>query len=214
MAHRGACLVDVYDTILSTDFSAHRTDLPELAGVAPEAFFDAYQRIGPALTVGQVSKAEAYELILRACGVKPRESLMRDLVDKDLELLLATATMYPDAIPFLEMLKASGIKIAIVSNCSEHTRELLTSVGVAALADALVLSCEVGCIKPGARIYRHALDQVGVAAADALFVDDQAVFCAASEMLGMSAAQIVRSEGNGKATTVVKSLLEVETLLR
>jgi putative hydrolase of the HAD superfamily len=214
MAYRGACLVDVYDTILSTDFSARRADLPTLAGVAPEAFIDAYQRIGPALTVGQVSKAESYELILRACGVKPREGLVRDLVDMDRELLLAAATMYPDAIPFLEMLKSSGIKIAIVSNCSQHTRELLVSVGVAALADALVLSCEVGCIKPGAQIYRHALGQVGVAAEDALFVDDQAVFCAASEMLGMSSAQIVRGAGNGKATTVVKSLLEAEALLR
>lgn|SRR5487761_784365 len=214
MAYREACLVDVYDTILSTDFSGHRGELPELAGVAPEAFMGAYQRIGPALTVGQLSKAEAYELILRACGVKPREGLVRDLVDKDRELLLATATMYQDAIPFLEMLKASGIKIAIVSNCSEHTRELLTLVGVAALADALVLSCEVGSIKPAARIYRLALDQVGVAAEDALFVDDQAVFCAASEMLGMSAVQIVRGERNGTATTVVRSLLEVEPLLR
>jgi HAD superfamily hydrolase (TIGR01509 family) len=204
----------VYDTILTCDFAAHRSEMPELAGVAPEVWHDVYPRIGATLTVGQLSKAEFFELMLRTCGVKPRDELVRDLVDRDRELLLGTARLYPDSLPFLERLAARGIKIAIVSNCSEHTRELLVSLGVAEIADSLVLSCEVGWMKPSALIFRHALDQVGVAADAALFVDDQAAFCAGSEMAGIDAVQIVRDNGNGCATNVVRSLPEVEPLLR
>jgi HAD superfamily hydrolase (TIGR01509 family) len=44
---------------------------------------------------------------------------------------------------------------------------------VAALVDALVLSCEVRAAKPDAAIFWSALDQLGVAADAAVFVDDQ-----------------------------------------
>src|SRR5271157_98686 len=58
----------------------------------------------------------------------------------------------------------NGIKIAVVSNCDENTRDLLVELGVAALADALVLSCEVGAAKPAGAIFHRALDQLGLAA--------------------------------------------------
>ena len=126
-------------------------------------------------------------------------------------LLLATAAVYPDTMPFLELLRSRGITIVIVSNCGENTRALLTSTGVADLADSLVLSCEVGSIKPAARIFRHALSAAGVAASDALFVDDQLAFCAGAEVLGISAVQIVR-DGELPARGV-RSLLDLAPLL-
>ena len=64
MAERAACLVDVYDTIITCDFAAHRTEMPQLAGVAPEVWHDMYPRIGATLTVGQLSKAEFFEVML------------------------------------------------------------------------------------------------------------------------------------------------------
>jgi putative hydrolase of the HAD superfamily len=108
------------------------------------------------------------------------------------------------------------MKIAIVSNCTENTRPLLVRLGVDTLADALVLSCEVGAAKPAAQIFQCALDRIGVTAKAALFVDDQAGFCAGSVAVGISTVQIVRGELDGKvpaaATTVVRSLPEVEAM--
>jgi len=217
VARREACLVDVYDTLLSCDFAAHQTELPALAGVSQDAWAEGYGQVGAALRVGQLTKAEGFGRILSACGVEARPGLVRALVDKDRELLLASARPYADAIPFLEALRSGGIRIAIVSNCSEHTRDLLEEVGVAALADTLVLSCEVGAAKPAAEIFTCALDRLGVTAPSALFVDDQASFCAGGAALGIGAVQIVRGEpdGTGPAagTTVVRSLPEVQPLL-
>jgi len=217
VARREACLVDVYDTLLSCDFAAHQTELPALAGVSQDAWAEGYGQVGAALRVGQLTKAEGFGRILSACGVEARPGLVRALVDKDRELLLASARPYADAIPFLEALRSGGIRIAIVSNCSEHTRDLLEEVGVAALADTLVLSCEVGAAKPAAEIFTCALDRLGVTAPSALFVDDQASYCAGGAALGIGAVQIVRGEPDGTwsaaGTTVVRSLPEVQAML-
>ena len=216
VAEREACLVDVYDTLLSCDFVAHSAELPLLAGLSMQAWGEGYSQVGAALGIGQLTKAEGFERILRDGGVEPRPDLVRALVDRDRELLFQSARLYDDALPFLRAVKARGMKIAIVSNCSEHTRDLLESNGVAELADTLVLSCEVGAEKPAAEIFTHALEQLGVAARHAIFVDDQPAYCAGAANLGVTAVQIVRGEPDGKVpapgTTVVRSLPEVEAM--
>lgn len=195
---------------------AYRTELPALAGLAPEAWAAGYTQIVNAFGLGQLSKAEGFERILRAGGAEAGPDVVRALVDRDRELLMRSARLYDDALPFLRGLKTRGIKIAIVSNCSENTRDLLESNGVAGLADALVLSCEVGAEKPSAEIFTYALDQLGVPARHALFVDDQPSYCAGATALGITAVQIVRGELDGKrpaeGTTVVRSLSDVAAM--
>ena len=219
VARRDACLVDAYDTIVHTDFSAHRNELPKLAGISAEALFRGFRRFAPALSVGQISITEAYAQILQACGVEPRPGLVRAMADKSRELLLLSGRLYDDVLPFLHTLRSRGIKIAIVSNCDENTRDLLVELGVAALADVLALSNEVGAVKPATQIYQYALDKLGVTAAAALFVDNNATFCAGAAALGIQAVQIVREpweddEAEGAHwAEVVRSLPELEVLL-
>jgi putative hydrolase of the HAD superfamily len=218
VARPEACLVDVYNTILKCDFAEHRTELPALAEVPADVWQAGYDRIDGELNIGRLSKSEGFGQLLRDSGVVPRPELLRALVDRDRDLLLATARRYDDAIPFLTEIRTRGIKIAIVSNCTEHTRLLLTELGIDVLVDALVLSCEVGAAKPNAEIFRYALDQLDVAADAAVFVDDQADYCAGAVALGITTAQIIRGELNGKVpaagVTVVRSLRDVEPMLQ
>lgn len=206
----------MYDTILSCDFSILRNEISALAGLTAQAWNEEYNKIGPALTDGRLSKTAGFAQILRAHDREPHPDLVREMVRRDAELLLANARLFDDAIPFLETLRARGIKIAIVSNCTENTRPLLCKLGVDVLADALVLSCEVGAAKPAAEIFQYALGQLGMTADAALFVDDQARFCAGCVAAGIRAVQIVRGELDGPVpagTTLVRSLPEVEALL-
>jgi HAD superfamily hydrolase (TIGR01509 family) len=218
VAHPDACLLDAYDTIVHTDFSAHRNELPKLAGISADAMFREFSRLAPALSVGEISIAGAYAQILRACGVEPRPELVRAMTDKSRELLLLSGRLYDDVLPFLRTLKSRGIKIAIVSNCDENTRDLLVELGVAALADALVLSNEVGAAKPAPQIYQYALDELGVGPGAALFADNNATYCAGAAALGIRAVQIVRGarvEGGADVPTgpvVIRSLKEFEAM--
>jgi putative hydrolase of the HAD superfamily len=211
-----ACLVDVYNTLLSCEFVAHRAELPMLAGLSEQAWAEGYRQVGKALEIGQLSKVEGFERILRAGGAEPWPDLVQALVNRDRELLLASAQLYDDALPFLRAARSRGIKIAIVSNCSEHTRDLLESNGVAELADTLALSYEVGAEKPAAEIFTYALDQLGVPARRAVFVDDQPSYCAGAAALGITAVQIARGELDGKVpaegTTVIRSLSDAAAM--
>ncbi len=210
-----ACLIDAYDTIVTCDFSVLRRELPTLADLPADDWNADYNRLSPLLNDGRLSKAEAFGEILRARGREPRPELVREMVRRDQELLLASSRLFDDTIPFLGRLRARGVKVAIVSNCTENTRPMLVSLGVDALADTLVLSCEVGTAKPAAEIFRHALDRLGVTADAAVFVDDQARFCAGGAAVGIRAVQIVRGELDGQApdgVTVVRSLPEMEAL--
>ena len=134
-----------------------------------------------------------------------------------MELLLASGRLFDDVLPFMVGLRARGIKIAIVSNCDEQARGLLGWLGVTPLADALVLSCEVGAAKPSARIFQRALQALGVSAEAALFVDDNPGFCAQAAALGIRTAQIVRGEPAADVpaagVTLVRSLSDVEAML-
>jgi len=211
-----ACLIDAYDTILACDFTPLRHGIPALAGIPVETWEGEYSQVGPMLSDGRMSKTEAFGRILANCGVRGTGALLAEMVRQDQSLLLANARLFDDVVPFLRSLRNRGIKIAIVSNCSENTRALLVATGVDALSDALVLSCEVGAAKPAPEIFQCALDRLGVTADAAVFIDDQPGYCAGSVAMGIRTVQIVRGELDGLTpaadTTVVQSLPEVDAM--
>jgi putative hydrolase of the HAD superfamily len=211
-----ACLIDVYDTIVSCDFAPLRREVPALAGLSMDAWQEEYDLVNSMLGDGRMSKAQAFRRILGNHGVPAPDDLVAAMVRRDQELLIANTRLFDDVIPFLRALRDRGIKTAIVSNCTENTRAMLVGFGLDQLADELVLSCEVGSAKPAAKIFRSALGRLGVRAEAAVFVDDQARFCAGSVAVGIRAAQIIRGELDGQrlaeGITVVRSLPEVEAM--
>ncbi len=64
-------------------------------------------------------------------------------------------------------------RLALVSNGGRATqRGKLEQAGLLDLFDAVLISAEQGCAKPGAEIFTRALDRLGVTADQALFVGD------------------------------------------
>jgi len=208
-----ACLVDVWQTIIFGDFEARTRRLTEYAGVDAGVWLKAWLGSSVERDRGKVSVADSLALSLRACGVDPRPELVADLMLKDSELMREHVRLYDDAVPFFETMRSRGILIALVSNCSGTTRPLLDHLGVVPLADAVILSCEVGSAKPSPGIYVTALEDLGVAAADAVFIDDQPTFCVGAEAVGVRAIQIARDDGFGRPAPargfpVVSTLLD------
>ena len=213
MSQPRACLLDVYDTILTCDFERLLTEVAAAAGVPAGTWADGISQLIPALNDGRLSMSEGFEQILRASGLDPAPELVRTLTGKDRDLLFATTLVFEDTIPFLELLRSRQVKIALVSNCAENTRAQLSRVGLAELADVLVLSCEVGYAKPAAQIYETALAALGVEPADAVFIDDQPAYCAGAAALGLTAVQIVRREPPAAGSAAaIRSLTEAEAL--
>jgi epoxide hydrolase-like predicted phosphatase len=82
--------------------------------------------------------------------------------------------------------KAGGIRTACVTNnVLEFGEGWRSLIPVDELFDAVVDSCHAGVRKPDPRIYRLALDEVGVDAEAAVFLDDHPANVEAAEALGM-----------------------------
>jgi putative hydrolase of the HAD superfamily len=218
-----ACLVDVYDTILASAFMDRVAALSESIGVSPEDWLAELEKTRLDRDRGKLSTAAAYDQALRNLGIEPADGQVEDLLRRDAAFTREHTRLFDDTIPFFEWLRSEGIRTALVSNCADMTRGLLEYLGVIALADAVVLSCEVGSAKPSPEIYVTALADLGVAAADAVFIDDQPTFCVGAEAVGVRPIRIARpgvtAWFGGAATDtgwdfpVVHSLLDAKPLL-
>jgi putative hydrolase of the HAD superfamily len=209
-----ACLVDVYETLIAYDFETHSREMAALAGADLEAWQGAQIAILRDFDAGRLSMAAAVTSILTRCGIEPSAELVDRIARADAESLKAGCGPYPDAVPFLRGLRDRGLKIALVSNCGEDTRPLLARLNLLDLADEAILSCEIGHAKPEPEIYRRALADLGVEAAEAVMIDDQPSYCAGAEAVGVRAIQVAR---NGAAPDPrfrpVASLLDILPLL-
>jgi HAD superfamily hydrolase (TIGR01509 family) len=81
---------------------------------------------------------------------------------------------YPDAAPTLTALRARGVRVAAVSNVGFDLRPVLAGLGLLDHLDAVVLSYEVGAVKPDPRIFAAACAALGVAPVEAVMVGDHA----------------------------------------
>jgi putative hydrolase of the HAD superfamily len=218
-AEARGCLVDVYDTIFESVFVDRVTALAESIGVSVEDWLAELEKTRLDRDRGKLTTAAAYDQALRGLGISPADGLVDDLVRRDAEFSRAHTRLFDDTVPFLEWLRSQGILIALVSNCADTTRGLLEYLGVIPLVDAVVLSCEVGSAKPSPEIYVTALTDLGVAAADAVFIDDQPTFCVGAEAVGVRPIQISRDGLGGAAIgvgwdfPVIHSLLDAKSLL-
>lgn len=73
----------------------------------------------------------------------------------------------------------------LISNAWSGLREFITREKIIDVFDTVVISAEVGVVKPSAGIYEVALQQAGVKAKEAIFVDDVAANIDACEKVGM-----------------------------
>ena len=78
-----------------------------------------------------------------------------------------------DAASTIRALKESGLRIGVVSDIHFDIRPAFVDAGLADMVDGYSLSFEVGSQKPDAPIFTHALDHLGLEAADVAMVGDR-----------------------------------------
>lgn len=132
--------------------------------------------------------------------------------------LHAPAARYEDTLPALERLAAAGYRIGIVSNLpwgvpSELWQCEIERHGLAERIDFAIFCADVGYRKPAPQIFRAALDRLGVAAHETLFVGDEPVWdVAGAERAGIPAVLIDRTGRHpthpGPRVTALLPLLE------
>jgi len=101
----------------------------------------------------------------------------------------------PDAalLDFLRSLRPER-KVGLISNAWSSLRAFILLNNFEDLFDAMIISAEVGLMKPDPRIYRLALKILNVQPAESVFLDDVLVNVEAARSTGMSAIQFTQPE--------------------
>jgi HAD superfamily hydrolase (TIGR01509 family) len=212
-----ACLIDVYDTILKSHFVQRMESMTQPLGIGIGDWLAEWDKMREDRDRGKLTVAGSIARTLPVFGIDPDPALVADLSRRDVESARIQTRLCEDTVPFLEWLRSRDVLTALVSNCADTTRGQLDYLGIVPLVDAVVLSCEVGSMKPYPEIYVTALDELGVAAVDAVFIDDQPTYCVGAEAVGIRPIQIARGEADGYVSQwnfpVVHSLFDVQSLL-
>ena len=116
--------------------------------------------------------AEYERRVLRGCGVEvSREEAAR--IWAAVRRIPYQMERYDDVLPAMDILKAQGFALGLISNMSEPADELAERMGLTPYLDMAVTSGEAGAEKPHPPIFLEALRRAGVDAASAMHVGDQ-----------------------------------------
>jgi len=183
-----AVIFDLWDTLIDFDPAGSRAFQDQVAsrlGREPEEFASLWHD-------GR-SHRESGPLRDYLLGLGADQGIAEEVVALRLESTRPMLRPRSGAVETLRELRRCGYRVGLITVCSDDVMDLWPETAFAELFDSTVFSCAVGLRKPDPRIYRLALDELGVEAEDAFFVGDGANDeLAGAERVGMRAVLIHR----------------------
>jgi putative hydrolase of the HAD superfamily len=164
-----AVIFDLWDTLVvwpAEEDAGLRVRLEALLGVSAEELRRRLSESYRASMTGPL--AEAY----LAIGV-PGTAMDAVVADR-YSFARRVLRLRPGATGALAALRSRGIKLAVLSNCSEDVPAAWPATELAGLFDVETFSPEFGSMKPDPEIYVHTAAALGVDPRDCLFVGDGA----------------------------------------
>lgn len=157
--------------------------LRKALGVDPAVFQEIYWRNRHAYDLDELSGTGYWQEVVREAGTTNSSQLIPELTTLDNQLW---TTPNPVMIGWVRLLRARGLKTAIISNMPRNVGDYLRRTAQwIELFDHLCFSGEMKIGKPDPAIYRACLDALGVPAAQALFIDDREVNVKPALAVGM-----------------------------
>lgn len=143
-----------------------------------------------------------HELISASPGVS------RPLANALYDAMLDTWHAYDDAVPALTELRELGVRICLLSNAGVPIRTVLDRDELSPLVDAVVLSYEIGAVKPDLQIFQAALDALGHPPERVLMVGDNANDDGGGASLGIRTLILPRTTGRVHGLGAVVDLVK------
>jgi epoxide hydrolase-like predicted phosphatase len=175
-----AVFFDLGGVILRTEYQAPREHLAEKLGMEYDdlvkVVFDSES--GYKASLGAITPDEHWAAVIKRLK-RPasemeairHEFFAGDIIDRTL-------------LEFLRSLRGT-YKTGLISNAWGDLRDYIVREKFDDAFDHMIISAEVGAVKPEAKIYKIALEQAGVQGNEAVFVDDFAVNIEGCEKVGM-----------------------------
>lgn len=144
-----------------------------------------------------------------------------ELLAEDLVNNASKYTFYEDALQIIPKLKQK-YKLTIVSDAWPSLRDVYVEQKLDTYFDCFVISSIVGVTKPHEKMYVTALNEVGITAEEAVFIDDNLKNCIGAMEVGIYSILLCRNKlayvwhklkSIGKQYDVIYTLDDLETML-
>ncbi len=131
------------------------------------------------------------EVLRRLDHDAPWEPLLEDLYATFCEANVWK--VYPETISTLEALASRGVRLAVISNWDRRLPDILRSLELLEIFEAVTVSSIEGVEKPSSEIFRRTLGRMGLSAGEAIHVGDSPLEdYTGAETAGLGAALIDR----------------------
>lgn len=130
------------------------------------------------------------ELLLEEYGVADGAAASRDICARYPYHTMLEA--YPDAVPTVEALKVGGFRLGVISNTFPSLEASICAMDLGRYFEHYIASSLVGTSKPDPRIFEIALQKMGVAPDEAVFIDDMPENSDAARDLGFTSFRLDR----------------------
>ena len=174
MATRGV-IFDLFHTLTARESEwSERPATCDLLGVDRRAWDRAMRESTHWRDTGQEREPLAIlrRLVNQVDATIPEERIREVLGQRTQRFLDCFQRIPRENLAMLARLRASGLRLGLVSNADAMDVAAFRTSALVGLFDAELFSCEVGCAKPEARIYRMCLETLGLPAEDCIFIGD------------------------------------------
>jgi putative hydrolase of the HAD superfamily len=178
-------IFDYGEVISLAPSAADREVIAVLAGVSRdgEPFWRAYFAHRDGLDQGSAGAAAYWQAIADDVGASWDDARVHELWAADFRSWLS---INPGTIEVLADLKAGGTTLALLSNAGPDYGSYFRHGPLGDFFTACYVSGELGLLKPHPEIYQHVLDDLGVSAAQAVFIDNRQANVRGAEALGIT----------------------------
>jgi len=155
------------------------------SGLEESAFFKLYTETREYYGCAAAGYASHWHRIAKQAGFTISEAAVKDFIEKESGLWTRPN---PETLTLVREIKGTGRKVAILSNMTFDLLQVLRpKFDWLGEFDVRIWSCEEGCAKPDASIYRKCLDALGCEPGRSLFFDDRPPNVEAAKRLGIEA---------------------------
>ncbi|WP_457062249.1 HAD family hydrolase [Mycobacteroides abscessus] len=172
--HRKAVIFDVWETLVPLPPAVKRTAFEQTAsalGTAPDVLEAVWRRTR---TRRETRPFESYLKWLRTelCANWTSSAMSEAILIRRKihgEMFLSPR---PGSIEVLRRLRKRAIRTGAISNCTSDVRSMIEGSQLGPLLDCVILSAEVGIMKPDIKIYREAARRLDLRPAECIYIGD------------------------------------------
>lgn len=194
-----AVFFDLGGVILRTEYQAPRQRLAERLNMTYEDLVRLVfeNKSSQQASIGAISPEQHWDEVLRLMHLPADQ---KDIVRNE---FFGGDLLDVNLVDFIRSLRP-GVKTGLISNAWLDLRDYITSQHFEDAFDEMIISAEVGVMKPDAGIYQMALESVGVSPNEAVFVDDTVRNVEGAKAVGMHGIQFKQPE---EAIEEIKQIL-------